>query len=87
MKIICGDLDEQHSGKTGSKYSSLLFGVLKIQEFTFLGLQKQRFLLFWGTEFWLGLSPLFLPIKRAPLWATYVLVSNWARPMFCKHNQ
>ena len=57
MKIICGDLDEQHSGKTGSKYSSLLFWVWKFQEFTVLGLQEKRFLLFWGTEFLLGLSP------------------------------
>ena len=57
MKIICGDLDEQHSGKTGSKYSSLLFWVWKFQEFTFLGLQEKRFLLFEGTEFLLGQSP------------------------------
>ena len=64
MKIIFRDLDEQHSGKTGSKYSSLLFWVWKFQEFTFLGLQKERFLLFWGAEFLLGLS---LLIKRALL--------------------
>ena len=67
MKIICGDLDEQDSGKTGSKYSSLLFWVWRFQECTFLGLQEKRFLLFWGTEFLLGLSPLSLLIKRAPL--------------------
>ena len=57
MEIIFRGLDEQHSGKTGSKYSSLLFWVWKFQEFTFLGLQEKRFLLFWGTEFLLGLSP------------------------------
>ena len=57
MEIICRGLDEQHSGKTGSKYSSLRFWVWKFQEFTFLGLQEKRFLLFWGTEFLLGLSP------------------------------
>ena len=55
MKIICGDLDEQHSGKTGSKYSSLLFWVWKFQEFTFLGFQEKDF--FGGAEFLLGLSP------------------------------
>ena len=66
MKIICRDLHEQHLGKTGSKYSSLLFWVWKFQEFTFLGLQKERFLLFWGAEILLGLSPLSLLIKRAP---------------------
>ena len=57
MKIICGDLDEQHSGKTRSKYSSLRFWGWKFQEFTFLGLQEKRFLLFWDTEFLLRLSP------------------------------
>ena len=57
MKLICRDLEEQHSGKTGSKCSSLLFWVWKFQEFTFLGLQKERFLLFWGAEVLLGLSP------------------------------
>ena len=57
MKIICGDLDEQDSGKTGSKYSSLLFGIGNFKKFNFLGLQEKRFLLFWGTEFLLGLSP------------------------------
>ena len=57
MKIISGDLDEQHSGKAGSKYSSLLSWVWKFQEFTFLGLQEKRFLFFEGTEFLLGLSP------------------------------
>ena len=46
MKIICGDLDEQHSGKTGSKYSSLHFWVWKFQEFTFLGLQEKDFYFF-----------------------------------------
>ena len=56
MKIICRDLDEQHSGETGSKYSSLLFWVWRFQEFTFLGLQKERFLLFLGAEFLPGLS-------------------------------
>ena len=54
MEIIFRGLDEQHSG---SKYSSLLFWVWKFQEFTCLGLQEKRFLLFWGTEFLLGLSP------------------------------
>ena len=57
MKIICADLDEQYPGKTGSKCSSLLFWVWIFQEFTFLGLQEKRFLLFWGTKFLLGLSP------------------------------
>ena len=66
MKIICRDLDEQHSGKTGSKYSSLRFWVWKFHEFTLLGLQKEKFLLFWGAEFLLGLTPLSLLIKRAP---------------------
>ena len=42
MKIICRDLDEQHSGKTGSKYSNLHFWVWKFQEFTFVGLQKLK---------------------------------------------
>ena len=57
MKIICGDLDEQHSGKTGLKYSSLHFWVWKFHNFTFLGLQEKDFYFFWGTEFLLGLSP------------------------------
>ena len=46
MKIICGDLDEQHSGKPGSKYSSLLFWFQKFQEFTFLGVQEKDFYFF-----------------------------------------
>ena len=52
MKIICGDLDEQHSGKTGSKYSSLLFWVWKFQEITFLGLQEKDFYFFGVLNFY-----------------------------------
>ena len=36
MKIICGDLDEQHSGKTG----------IEIQQLTFLGLEISRIYFF-----------------------------------------
>ena len=35
-----GDLDEQHSGKTGSKYSSLLFWVCKKKDFYLLDKNK-----------------------------------------------
>ena len=68
MKIICGDLDGQHSGETGSKYSSLLFWVWKFEEFTFLGFQEKRFLLFWSAEFLLGLSPPVLANYESPPW-------------------
>ena len=58
MKIICGDLDEQHSGKTCNiEIHQLTFLGWKFRKFTFLGLQEKRFLLFGGTEFLLGLSP------------------------------
>ena len=33
-----GGIDQQHSGKTGLKYSSLFFWLWKFQGFTFLGL-------------------------------------------------
>ena len=56
MKIICRDLDEQHSGKR-FEIQQLTFWVWKFQEFTICGLQKERFLLFGGAEFLLGLSP------------------------------
>ena len=82
MKIIFRDLDQQHSGKTGLKYSSLLFWVWKFREFTFSGLQKERFLLFLGAEFLLGLSPLSLLIKRAPpgTWNDHLIFFQIGKP-------
>ena len=43
IKIICGDLYEQPSGKTRSKYNNLLFWVWKFQEFYFWGFAKKTF--------------------------------------------
>ena len=66
MKIICGDLDEQHSDKTGSKYSSLLFLGLEISKIYFFGFAKRKIFTFLGAEFLLGLSPPVLVNKKSP---------------------
>ena len=56
MKIICRYLDEQHSGKKKKIQQLTFFRFGNFKNLLFLGLQKERFLLFWSAEFLLGLS-------------------------------
>ena len=59
------DLAEQEV-KQGE--NTVIFGVWKFQEFTFLGLKNRRFLLFGGTEFLLRLSPPVLHNLKSSPW-------------------